>query len=235
MEDITTSNSIHILSTDQQKDCFCTDDGWSHVFTFLGKGHYLLLALVSKRFAKLYAKLYQKITYGDISGHCLTYAKFFSSEWRMWLPFQQTELIMRSIIMNKEHIQSLEDRVSLSTYAPAACDALMIKDLIEYGVEFTATSLLFTLRGRDSLETFTHLLDVVNLHDVEEIKMDSIFVYALVHQKYIGVQKLRPKRSGKSRLSIRHKTSSSEFRSKLQLQQLTHSNSCFLSLQYYPI
>ena len=89
MEDITTSNNIHTLSTEPLKECFCTDDGWSHVFTFLGKGHYLLLALVSKRFAKLYAKVYPRITYGDISGYSLSLAKFCSEEWKERLPFFQ--------------------------------------------------------------------------------------------------------------------------------------------------
>ena len=94
--------------------------------------------------------------------------------------------IMRSIINNKENVQIMkdwivEDGFPLAVFAPAACDVSMIKELIEYGIEFTAFSVVYALK-RDSLETFEYLLYVVELHDREEI--EQIICNALVHQKY---------------------------------------------------
>ena len=81
---------------------------------------------------------------------------------------------MRSIINNKENVKIVkdwivEDGFTLAVFAPAACDVSRIKELIEYGIEFTAFSVGYALK-RDSLVTFEYLLDVVELHDREEIE-----------------------------------------------------------------
>ena len=94
--------------------------------------------------------------------------------------------IMRSIIKNKENVQimkdqMMEDDVPLAAFASAACDVSMIKELIEYGVEFTTDTLLSALK-RDDLGTFEYLLNAVEFHDRE--KNAIVICEALRHQKY---------------------------------------------------
>ncbi|GFH61380.1 predicted protein [Chaetoceros tenuissimus] len=98
---------------------------------------------------------------------------------------------MRVIIKDKENVQFMKDHTSdndvpIASYAPAACDVSMIKELIRSGVAFNATSLLFALR-RDDLATFEYLLDVakVRISDrKEKEKGERIVFEALLHEKY---------------------------------------------------
>ncbi|GFH44208.1 hypothetical protein CTEN210_00682 [Chaetoceros tenuissimus] len=184
MEDITTSNNIHIASVEPQEECFCTDDGWSHVFTFLGKGHYLLLALVSKRFAKLYAKLYQKITYGDISGHCLTYAKFFLSEWRQNLPFQSDGMHNRV-----KYRDDAEFTLSYIERCAAKCGTI---DILEWIYELEGDyrlELLFTpLEGKEARGRLVRRMAVVQAGEVAA-EANQVLVLEYLLEKYRLIEK----------------------------------------------
>ena len=74
---------------------------------------------------------------------------------RLAIEYRSTE-VMRLIIKDEENLQLMNDHLlengnSLATRAPVACDVCMIKQPIEFGVEFNGDSLFFALR-RDDLD-----------------------------------------------------------------------------------
>ncbi|GFH58363.1 predicted protein [Chaetoceros tenuissimus] len=101
------------------------------------------------------------------------------------IEYRSTE-VMRLIIKDEENVQLmnahfLENDHSLAVCAPIACDGSMIKQLIEYGVEFYGDSLFYALK-RDDLDTFEYLLDEVEVYN--EVERYTIISEALLHQKY---------------------------------------------------
>ncbi|GFH49978.1 predicted protein [Chaetoceros tenuissimus] len=110
--------------------------------------------------------------------------------------YNSTE-IMRSIITHEEgvidncldcmkKIPDWYDFNGILSKSSAACDAHMISQLVEKGVEFDGISIVYSLTRRD-IETFKCLLDIVQIE--QDVMRLPIILNALQHEMHLDAMK----------------------------------------------